>query len=396
MHLDLLGILGAGALTFLTPCVLPLVPIYLSALVGGDFRQLGQGVARGQLLARAAWFALGFLLVFTALGLGASSLGAFLSTHKALVQALGSFLIGLFALKFLGVIQIPWLDRTLRPGSQRLAARVGWLNALGMGLVFAAGWSPCVGPVLGAVLTYTASSTASPWEGGMYLAVYGLGFALPLLGVALFAEAGSRLLQRLGGHLRKIEVALGALLLLVAGSMILDALPAPPSPVGTPAPAQAALDPPEGQSLPSGAEPMLTAFVSQGCPVCDRMKPTIRGLVEQCDGNKVRVRVADVSRPEHRHEIAARRLVGVPTFVFEAADGHEVARLVGEQTEDTLRQALSALRGEPCPGVTALPGAPPTLPPTSVEPPVACRTGLPDEPLTSQPSAPPAPPTCGS
>lgn len=82
MILDLLGILGAGALTFLTPCVLPLVPIYLSALVGGDFRQLQGGAARGQLVLRAAWFALGFVVVFTLLGLAASGLGAFLAAIR--------------------------------------------------------------------------------------------------------------------------------------------------------------------------------------------------------------------------------------------------------------------------------------------------------------------------
>lgn len=384
MILDLLGILGAGALTFLTPCVLPLVPIYLSALVGGDFRQLQGGAARGQLVLRAAWFALGFVVVFTLLGLAASGLGAFLAAHKAGVQAFGAFLIGLFALKFLGVIQIPWLERTLRPGSQRLAARVGWLNAFAMGLVFAAGWSPCVGPVLGSVLTYTASATSSPLQGALYLAVYGLGFALPLLGVALFAEASARLLARLGGHVRKIEVVLGGLLLLVAGSMLFGALPAPPSPAG---PAAAVASGPaaspdglEGQSLPPEVQPSLTAFVSRDCAVCQRMKPTIQSLVERCDGNKVRVRVVDVSLPEHRGEIAEHRLVGVPTFVFEAPDGHEVARLVGEQTEDTLRQALSALRGEPCPGISELPGAATTLGEPPPVPPVACKTGLTDDP----------------
>jgi cytochrome c-type biogenesis protein len=400
MNLDLLGVFGAGALTFLTPCVLPLVPIYLSALVGGDFRQLQGGQARGQLLLRAAWFSLGFVLVFTLLGLTASSLGAFLASHKAVVQGFGAALIGLFALKFLGVIQIPWLDRTVRPDARKLQTRVGWLNALVMGLVFAAGWSPCIGPVLGAVLTYTASATASPWAGALYLMVYGLGFALPLLAVALFAEAGARWLERLGAHLRKVEVALGALLLVVAGSMALDLMPDfGTSPAGSTTPSAPVVAP------APPLEPLMTAFVSEDCSVCQRMKPVIAGLVQQCDGNKVRLRVVDVSRPEHRPEVSARRLLGVPTFVYETADGQEVARLVGEQSDAALRQALSALRGEPCPGLTPLPGAATPIdlvaPGATLAPaPVACKTGLEAEaPAATSaepaPFAPAADPACG-
>ena len=374
MNLDLLGIFGAGILTFVTPCVLPLIPIYLSALVGGDFRASG---GRGQVMLRASWFTLGFMIIFVLLGLTASSVGSFLTDHKAAVQAFGAVLIALFGLKFLGVIRIPWLDQTIRANDQKFSTRFGWLNALVMGLVFAAGWSPCIGPVLGSVLTYTATATADPLAGAGYLAVYGLGFAIPLMVVAAFAEGGMRLLGKIGPHLRKIEVGLGALLIIVASTMALDALPALTAPAA------------EGtQVADANDHPIMLAFTSQNCTICQSMKPTISGISNQCDGNGVRVKSIDLSQAQHKAMAAQYRIRGVPTFVFKDSDGHEVARLVGEQTERTLKQAISVLRGKPCPGLAVIdenghlhaPTDNPLLDPP--EPSAACNSGF--EPLDNK------------
>ncbi len=226
MNFDLLGVFGAGVLTFATPCVLPLVPIYLSALVGGDLTAAASGaVRRGRVLLRAALFSLGFLAVFTLLGLTATSAGSFLAEHRAALQLVGALLILTFGLKFLGVISLPFLDRMLRLDEQRMRTRFGGVNALLMGVVFAVGWSPCVGPVLGSVLTYTAAKTADPWSGAGYLLVYGLGFALPLLVVAALAEAGTRLLRRIKPHLPKIEKGLGALMAGLALALLVDLAP---------------------------------------------------------------------------------------------------------------------------------------------------------------------------
>ncbi len=371
MNLDLLGIFGAGVLTFVTPCVLPLIPIYLSALVGGDFRASG---GRGQVMLRASWFTLGFMIIFVLLGLTASSVGSFLTDHKAAVQAFGAVLIALFGLKFLGIIRIPWLDQTIRANDQKFSTRFGWLNALVMGLVFAAGWSPCIGPVLGSVLTYTATATADPLAGAGYLAVYGLGFAIPLMVVAAFAEAGMRLLGKIGPHLRKIEMGLGALLIIVASTMALDALPALTAPTT------------EGTQVAEIEDhPVMLAFTSQNCTICQGMKPTISGISNQCDGNGVRVKTIDLSQPEQRAMAAKYRIRGVPTFIFKDSDGQEVARLVGEQTERTLKQAISVLRGKPCPGLAVLdkdghlhaPTDNPLLDPP--KPSAACNSGF--EPL---------------
>jgi len=409
---DLLTIFGAGLLTFVTPCVLPLIPIYLAALVGADVRQLGSS-SRGRLLSRAALFALGFVGVFTAMGVGASSIGGFFADHRSSLQLLGAALVLGFALKFLGVIQIPWLDQTARADDRKLQTRFGGINAAVMGVVFAAGWSPCVGPVLGSVLTYTASTTSSPALGGLYLGVYGLGFALPLLLIAAFAEAGLRALGRIKPHLPRIEKATGVLLLLVAGLLVHDAAtgwddatrPVVPN-VGEADAAQTlpASTSPEQTALLTAADPVPTAptaastveqatspmplmveLYAEDCPICQRMKPLVEGLIRQCDQKKVRVRTVDVSKPENRHFVRDYRVVGVPTFLFLDDRGEEVARLVGAQTEETLTQALAALRGEECPGLGRLPAGPGdhtatediAMPTQGDEAPAACGAGVP-------------------
>jgi cytochrome c-type biogenesis protein len=340
MSFELTGIFVAGLLTYMTPCVLPLIPVYLAALAGGNLGDLGTA-QRSYLVFRAFFFALGFVLVFTLLGLGASSLGHLLASHQHTIQTVGGVLILLFGLKFLGLIQIPALDRVLRGGDQRWAQRSSGLSALVMGVVFAAGWSPCVGPVLGSVLTYTASTTSDLWSGAGYLAVYGAGFALPLLITASFAGAAARLIRRLGPWMPRIERAMGAALVVVAGSMFV------PLDGNSPAVEVAT-------SEPTGVPTMLELY-SADCSICQEMKPVIANLESACEGREVAIVARDVSLSENQHLIAEHRLVGVPTFVFLDTESNEVARLVGRQTQMALEQALSALTGEACPGVGSVP-----------------------------------------
>lgn len=348
MDLSLLGLFGAGLATFLTPCVLPLVPIYLAALGGGDLSQMGRG-GRGALLGRAALFSLGFIAVFTALGLGASSIGAALNEHKVLLQGLGAALILLFGLKFLGVIHIPLLDRVVKADDTRLQTRFGAVNALVMGVVFAAGWTPCVGPVLGSVLSYTASATSNPWTGAAYLAIYGAGFAVPLLGTALFAEAGVRLLDRIKPHLPRIERAIGVLLVLVAASLVWDLARSGMGTQGARSRVTELTTDDQGKRSPAMVE-----LSAHDCTICKEMKPLVDELTSQCHGKKVLVHNLDVDHSRNKDFVRRARIVGVPTFLFLDRDGNEVARLVGRQTRESLLQSLAALRGEECPGVGAL------------------------------------------
>jgi cytochrome c-type biogenesis protein len=350
MSFDLIAIFSAGLLTFLAPCVLPLIPIYLSALMGGDMRQL-DNTGKGQLVLRAGFFSLGFIAVYTVMGLGASAIGGFLIAHRSVMQAVGAVIILVFGLKFLGIIRIPFLDRVVRADDTRFQTRYAWVNASVMGAIFAAGWSPCVGPVIGAVLTYTASATANPLVGAGYLATYGLGFAVPLLLTAAFAEAGASALRRVGPYLPRIEKAMGVVLVVVASALMLDAagdLQSQKEPEATRATAPSSQT--DARPLPKMVE-----LYSEECGICQRMKPVVERLIEQCDKKGLDIELLDVSKPENRYLVSEFRVVGVPTFLFLDENELEVARLVGEQTESALKQALSALRGEQCPGLGPVP-----------------------------------------
>ena len=200
----------AGILSFLSPCVLPLVPSYL-AYVGGSAQARRAVVVRNALL-----FVAGFSLVFIALGASASVLGSLLRANERLLTVAGGILIGLFGLIMLGVIRLPWLYRDTRP-QVRAEAGKPW-GAVLLGMAFAAGWTPCIGPVLGGILTLAgASGTLS--QGVLLLGTYALGLALPFLLAALALEPFLRLSKRIRRFTPWLERGAGAILV-VAGLLM--------------------------------------------------------------------------------------------------------------------------------------------------------------------------------
>lgn len=232
--ITIFGAFLAGLLSFLSPCVLPLAPIYLAQLVGPGIRHtsqspephaLGASVpakrrARGEdpfasALPHATAFIAGFSLAFIALGATASVLGAFLAAHATpLRQAGGLLLIGL-GLHLAGFLRLPILDREWRFSfSSRLAARTSYPFSFVVGLVFGLGWTPCVGPILAAILVLAAQA-GTLGAGVLLLAAYSLGLGLPFLALALAIGRLGPLLKRLSPHLRSIEVGTGLLLALV-------------------------------------------------------------------------------------------------------------------------------------------------------------------------------------
>ncbi|MDT6941838.1 cytochrome c biogenesis CcdA family protein [Brucella pseudogrignonensis] len=217
---------GAGALSFLSPCVLPLVPPYLCYMAGvsvEDFRAEKEArVAaapnhRRSLAFAAICFVLGFTTVFVALGAGASSIGAFLRMWQQEIAMVAGIVIILMGLNFLGVLRFSFLSREAR--FQARSAPATPLGAYVMGLAFALGWTPCIGPVLGPILTL-AGGSSTVGEGAALLAVYSLGLGIPFLIAALFSGAFMRFLSRFRVHLGKVEKVMGVLLIL-AGILFL-------------------------------------------------------------------------------------------------------------------------------------------------------------------------------
>ena len=222
--ISLLSALLAGALSFLSPCVLPLVPPYLCYMAGISMEQFrGGGAAavkadvRGGVLPSALFFTLGFATVFVALGAGASSIGLLLRQHLDLLAKIGGLIIIVMGLNFLGVLRIGFLAREARfQGSGKPATLTG---AYVMGLAFAFGWTPCIGPVLGAILAVAAARDTVGAGAGL-LAVYSLGLAVPFWIAAGFSGAFMRFLVRFRRHLGLVEKAMGAFLVLTGLAFI--------------------------------------------------------------------------------------------------------------------------------------------------------------------------------
>ncbi len=206
--------LVAGMLSFLSPCVLPLVPPYLVYLTGTSLERFadagGKPRAGGATLAAALLFVLGFTTVFVALGASASAVGAVLRAYSgtlAIIAGLGIIVMGLH---FLGLTPIALLMREKRLTVEK---PVGLWGAYLMGLAFALGWTPCIGPILAAILAIAASEATVAKGAGM-LAIYSLGLGIPFIVAALAVESFAKFLARFRAHLGLVEKAMGGLLVL--------------------------------------------------------------------------------------------------------------------------------------------------------------------------------------
>lgn len=219
-----LSALFAGALSFLSPCVLPLVPPYLCYMAGVSVEDFRNGQAtkeatfrRHAVLLAAFFFTLGFATVFVALGAGASSIGTLLRQHLDILAKIGGVIIIIMGLNFLGVFRIGLLAREARfQGGGKPATLTG---AYVMGLAFAFGWTPCIGPVLGAILG-VAASRETVADGAVLLAVYSLGLAVPFWIAAGFSGAFMRFLTRFRRHLGLVEKIMGVFLVLTGLAFI--------------------------------------------------------------------------------------------------------------------------------------------------------------------------------
>ncbi len=213
----------AGALSFLSPCVLPLVPPYLCYVSGLSLDDLAndeRAIAhhhRAKVLAAALCFVLGFTTVFVLLGATASAAGQVLRQYMPLFTQLAGVAIIIMGLNFLGLFRLAFLARDTRYHHQ--GEGVTLLGAYGIGLAFAFGWTPCIGPVLAAILS-VAGSTESVSKGMALLAVYSLGLGIPFLIAAFSLDAFLGFFKKFRRHLPLVEKAMGALLI-VTGIMFL-------------------------------------------------------------------------------------------------------------------------------------------------------------------------------
>lgn len=218
----LAGAFLAGLLSFASPCVLPLTPVYIAQLVGPGIWQVSSAEQherqriRRVALATALAFVGGFSLAFIALGATASELGSLLAAHATLLRQIGGGALIVLGLYLTGLLPLPWLDRTRRIPLRM--GKPGYATSFVVGLIFALGWTPCVGPILAGILALAAQSGTLS-AGVLLLAVYALGLGLPFLALGLAFDRLAPLLGRLRRWSRLIE-ALTGLLLVLMGVMI--------------------------------------------------------------------------------------------------------------------------------------------------------------------------------
>jgi len=225
MELTWIAILAAGSLSFLSPCVLPLIPPYLCYMAGvsiedlreRDEPEIGQRKIRLRLVVSALAFILGFTVVFVTLGATASRLGQFLLRWQEELAIVAGGIIVMMGLHFLGLFRLGMLLREIRFHPRTLAS--GPTGAFVMGLAFAFGWTPCIGPVLAPVLAVAATQTTL-WQGAGLLALYSLGLGIPLLFAALFSHGFMRFLLRFRVHFIMVEKLMGVLLILTGIAFI--------------------------------------------------------------------------------------------------------------------------------------------------------------------------------
>ncbi len=216
--------LTAGVLSFLSPCVLPIVPPYLAYMGGISMNEMAEeGAARRKAVLAALFFVLGLSTVFLFLGFTASVFGQFFLQNQVLLGQIAGGVIIIFGLHFLGVFRIPILDREARmDAGDRGGSAFG---AYILGLAFAFGWTPCIGPQLGAILSMAATEE-SVQRGTALLGIYALGLGIPFLFAAAFIERAMGLMNRLKNHMKTIERVMGLLLIGVGVALITGAFSA--------------------------------------------------------------------------------------------------------------------------------------------------------------------------
>ena len=211
----------AGIVSFLSPCVLPIVPPYLAYMSGVSLNDMGsERSARRRAIIAALFFVMGLSTVFLILGFTASAFGAFFLQNQIVFSQISGVVVIIFGIHFLGIYRISFLDREARmdagdKGGSSFGAYV-------LGLAFAFGWTPCIGPQLGAILSLAASE-ASVTRGTLLLGIYALGLGIPFLLAAMFMTRAVGVMNKLKKHMTLIERCMGVLLLIVGIAMLTGA-----------------------------------------------------------------------------------------------------------------------------------------------------------------------------
>jgi cytochrome c-type biogenesis protein len=215
-------VFAEGVASFLSPCILPLMPVYLSYLVGSTIEdEMDSALLKKKVVVNTLGFILGLFVVFGALGAASTLLGSLLIRNARLIGKVSGAVIILFGLHHTGLLRLKKLEKEKRIKIK--AASPGFFRSVAIGMAFSFGWTPCIGPILGSVLLM-AGSTGNMFEGFYLLSIYSLGFSVPFLLLALFYQYLLGKIPHLEKYLDKIKVISGVLLIILGILLYADKL----------------------------------------------------------------------------------------------------------------------------------------------------------------------------
>jgi cytochrome c-type biogenesis protein len=213
---------AGGLLSFLSPCVLPMIPVYLASLVGPEIFAEGASRHRLTIFFHSLSFVAGFSVVFILLGTGAGFVGLAISTHLSLVRQISGIIMILFGIFMLAATKVSWLNYEKRLSAGKSISS-GYWRSLIIGIIFAVAWTPCVGPILGSILTL-AMGSESAWSGSYLLAIYSLGAGLPFLVIGVAFDSVFPVLKKVNRYSNYIYIFCGLLLIGIGILILLDKL----------------------------------------------------------------------------------------------------------------------------------------------------------------------------
>jgi cytochrome c-type biogenesis protein len=319
----------AGFLSFFSPCILPIIPVYFSILSG-----------TGKLIYKALLFCFGFSLIFALMGGGAGILGTFIQANRASVNIVAGFIIMLLGLKFLNLIQIPMLDRSYSISGERFRTRFEFLNAFIIGLLFAVTWSPCIGAILGGILTYISASGKGAVDGAIKLFLYGVGISTPLIVSVFFYTKLQNFYRNSPYFFDMVKKLLGFILLIFAFSLLYHVVTISKN-------SQKQLGAIDKVMLPEKL-PLFVSFNSATCEDCKTMEPVIAKLKSSCGGKVVDFRTVDMDDSQYEYLSYQEGIFGSPTYILVDSSGKEKQRLFGVLALEELDKNIKILTGNSC------------------------------------------------
>ncbi len=341
MDFSIITIFLGGIATVFTPCILPVLPVYIGVFANSASNSNNK---KFSIFTQTLSFGLGFSILFIIMGLGVSTISSFVVANKSLIAIIGALIIIMMGLIFSGILKIGLLMREYRVGENLIKEHNRFTSFLS-GIVFAAGWSPCAGPILGSVLTFVALHSTNILKGALLMSVFSLGILTPFLLISLFTDRLLPKIKQIYKYMPHIQKAGGILLVIGGLILIYTEFPFIKSRLLTSGYSY------QRDTLVSqykDSRPTMFFIFSKHCPECKKLHTILPDIKNDCKKMNITIKEIYV---EDEPEIKERyRINTFPTIILLDVNGKEVKRVFGYQDIISLRVAAASIINEKCAG----------------------------------------------